>query len=332
MKQINNVFVWNLLKQELMYSDDVSNMFCVDFLNNQAPEKYNLNYEPSYFYQLIDNSILIVDDINQPSSIYAGNKLHPFDMNDIGSLVIKQHDPRYLVLYKGKMEEKIYRVFDWVQNKVKIEGKRPFTIVKDKAFSIIDEVLHCYSLNGELNWRYDPGNKQKEIKKLIGIYDDELWIQLNDESFLVLDVVTGNELFAMNLEEIFGIPKLGIGDLHLDETSGKIRILAYWYYIEIDLATHLAEIKKKHDEVWSIGRGRFYDGDVRVYFTSAYPMLGKTIGNITAGIFNTETLEIEWYYTLPREDKYHSFENEPQANEKYFGVKDSNKTLYLFER
>jgi hypothetical protein len=60
--------------------------------------------------------------------------------------------------------------------------------------------------------------------------------------------------------------------------------------------------------------------------------LGKTIGHITAGIFNTETLEIEWYYSLSGEDRYHFFVDQPQANEKYFGVKDSKGVLYLVER
>jgi hypothetical protein len=337
MKQIKNVFVWSLLKQQLLYTDDVNNMFCIDSFN-EAPEKYNLSYEPSYFYQLPDGSFVIVDNVNRPSSIYSGSKLLPFNMDHIGRIVIQEQDPRYLVFYKGHMDEKVYKIFDWEKNKVNAESERPFTIVKDKALDIIDDVLYCYSLNGELNWQYKPAPIEPQLghedpTKIIGIYKNELWIQPNSNSFIVLDSETGKPVIPVfNLKKELGLTSFSIGNAHLDEQGGKIRIIAYSYYIEIDLATHTAEIRKKHEEGWSIGRGRFYDGDARVYFISEYPLLGKTIGHITAGIFNTETLEIEWYYSLSGEDKYHFFVDQPQANEKYFAVKDTNKTLYLFER
>jgi hypothetical protein len=338
MKQINNIFSWCLLKDELQYIDRDHKQFCVDFLNNAAPEKYDLSYEPFIFFQVPDNGSVIVDDGNRPSSIYKENKLMPFEMKEVGSMVNQEQDPEFPVFFKTENGKKTYKVFDWRKNQVTIEAKNSITIVKDKALCIIGELLHCYSLNGQLNWQHDlasgsKGKEQAEVKKFIGLYEQKLWMLLKDNSLLVLDTVTGKQLFApMNLKETLKLTALTIGDMQLDEKSGRIKVLAFSYYIEIDLATYTPEIKKKHEEGWSIGRGRFYEDDVRAYFTADYPMNGKSIGNGATGIFNTETLEIEWHYTLSGEDKYHFFVNQPQANEKYFVVKDSNETLYLFER
>lgn len=338
MKQIDNVFVWSLLKQQLLYTDDVNSLFCIDSLNNEAPEKYNLGYEPSYFYQLPDERFIIVDHVNKPSSIYSGNDLQPFNMDQAGRILIQEQDTRYLVLYKGHMDEKVYRVFDWVENKVIAEAKTPFTIVKNKALSIIEGVLYCYNLNGELSWQYKPGPAdpqldQEEQAKIIGIYNNELWIQPDSHNFIILSVLTGKPVIpAFNVKKELGLASFSIGNAYLDEHAGKIRIVAYSYYIEIDLATHKAVLKKKHDGDWRFENSRFYAGDPRVYFTGNNTFSTKSIGNIIAGIFNTETLEIEWQYSLPDEEKYHFFVDAPQANEKYFAVKDSNKTLYLFER
>lgn len=337
MKQINNVFSWRLLKSELQYIDRDHKQFCVDFLNNGTPEKYDLGYEPFIFFQVPDNGSVVVDDGNRPSSIYKENKLLPFEMKEVGSLVNQEQNPEFLVFFKTENGKKTYKVFNWRANQVTIEAKNSITVVKDKALCIVGELLHCYSLDGQLDWQYNlssgKGKDQVEIKKIIGLHQQKLWMLVKDNSFLVLDTLTGKLLFApMNLKEALKLPALTIGDLQLDEKNGKIKIMAFSYYIEIDLATNTPEIKKKHDEGWSIGRGRFYEEDVRAYFTADYPMNGKSTGNITAGIFNTETLDIEWHYTLSGEDKHHFFVNQPQANEKYFGVKDTNDTLYLFER
>jgi hypothetical protein len=72
--------------------------------------------------------------------------------------------------------------------------------------------------------------------------------------------------------------------------------------------------------------------EIRAYFVGNNSSSRKGIGKKVAGIFNTETLKVEWHYLLPGEDRYHFFVDLPQANEKYFTVKDNNEILYLFER
>ncbi|WP_207515173.1 hypothetical protein [Longitalea luteola] len=338
MRQINNVFVWSLLEKQLFYTDDVNNLFCIDALNNEASEKYNLSYEPSYFYQLPDERFIIVDHVNKPSSIYSASKLEPFNMDEAGRIAIQEQDARYLVLYKGHLDEKVYRIFDWVKNKVTAEAKTPFTIVKDKALSFNEGVLNCYNLQGELSWQYKPGAADPQLDKdepakMIGLYKNELWIQPNSNSFMVLDVLTGKPVIPVfNVKEELGLTSFSIGNAYLDEHAGKIRIIAYSYYLEVDLATHKALLRKKQEGGWRIENSRFYAGDPRVYFTGNNTFSATSMGNIMAGIFNTETLEIEWHYSLPDDDKYHFFVDAPQANEKHIAVKDSNKTLYLFER
>ena len=104
--------------------------------------------------------------------------------------------------------------------------------------------------------------------------------------------------------------------------------MAYLYYIEIDTKTKKAYIKKEFKD-FSMVNGSYYGGDI-IYFVGNNK--SKSISNNITGIFNTKTLEIEWTYELEIEDKFHFFIDVPQANDKYFGVKDSENTLYLFER
>lgn len=337
MKQIKNVLAWSLLQDELLYTDNVNNLFISDALNDDAPEKYSLNYSPTFFYRISDNGFVIVDELNHPASIYAGKKLLPVDWADAGDIFINKQDPRYLVLYKGEMEDQVFRIFDWVEKKVMMEAEKPPTIVKGKAFLIGNGVLRCFTLDGSLNWQYKPGAADPQFvhtapAKIIGIYNNELWVKVNDNSFIVLDADTGKAILPnFNVTEKLG-GGFSMGEVHLDEQGNKLRILAYLYYIEIDLVTHTAAIKKKYDDNWSIGAGRFYEGDVSVYFVGNNSSSGKGIGKKVAGIFNTQTLEVEWYYALPGEDRFHFFVDQPQANKKYVAVKDSNETLYMFER
>ncbi|WP_205513246.1 hypothetical protein [Longitalea arenae] len=335
----NNVLSWELTGDRLIYTDEINKQFCIETLSTGAIEKHPVDFSPTFFYHIPGNRLVLVDDVYEPLSIYTGSSVEPLDMRAIGGILVQEQDPRYFVFFdNSNFEAQKYKVFDWSENKVKLESERPFFIVQDNALTILNGVLHCYTLNGELRWQYkpaaaDPQLDHEDPTKIIGIYNNELWMQPDKKTLTVLDARTGKPIIAhFNIQEQLALPYFSIGEAYLDEQKGRIRILAYSRYVEIDLASHTATIRKQHDAGWSIGVGRFYHGDARAYFTADYPLHGKVIGNITAGIFNTETLEIEWYHSLPADNKNHFFTGQPQASEKYVGVKDSNDTLHLFER
>jgi len=155
---------------------------------------------------------------------------------------------------------------------------------------------------------------------------------LTDDRFVVVNVDTGATLLGpIAMKEIVGLPA-SAGQLHIDEKRGRLKVLAYSYYIEIDLVTYKPVIVRKHDNDWVIRFGQFFE-DTRICFIGNNRGGNQqSIAELSVGIFNTKTYEIEWCYTFPDEDKYYFLMKGPQANEKYVGVRDTNDTLHLFER
>ena len=170
--------------------------------------------------------------------------------------------------------------------------------------------------------------EETKLEKFIGVYENELWILFSGNRILVLDINTGEELYQFESLNKTLDTSFFINNCFLDETTGVIKILAYLYYIEIDTKTKEAFIKKEFNDI-SMVNGSYYGGD-SIYFVGNNK--SKSISNNITGIFNTKTLDIEWSYELEIKDKFHFFVDVPQANDKYFGVKDSENTLYLFER
>lgn len=199
--------------------------------------------------------------------------------------------------------------------------------------------IHIFIKNKGIIWTYQFSfpkfynelhldYEETKLEKFIGIYDNKLWILFSGNRILVLDINTGEELYQFESLNKTLETSFFINNCFLDETTGVIKILAYLYYIEIDTKTKKAYIKKEFKD-FSMVNGSYYGGDI-IYFVGNNK--SKSISNNITGIFNTKTLEIEWTYELEIEDKFHFFIDVPQANDKYFGVKDSENTLYLFER
>lgn len=174
----------------------------------------------------------------------------------------------------------------------------------------------------------------KEIKnaQFIGVFNNELWILLPNSEIIALNTQNGELIDRIYLIKKFELNSLAIETIHMDIANAKIKFFAYKYYIEIDLITRKPEIKAyfgKNEKDWFIARSTFYEGDDNLYF------IGRKDGalfNPTAGIFNTKTFTIDWYYDLQVEEYLYTFTDPPQANKDYFGVKDNKDNLYLFKR
>jgi hypothetical protein len=177
-------------------------------------------------------------------------------------------------------------------------------------------------------------NKENEIKSLIGVFKNYFWYVTANNTFKSIDIISQKEnAKIITISGNLFLSQLTFGVIFMDNFCQKIKILAYKYYIEIDLQDKKIEIKKEFEDGWSIGNGRFYEGDKYVYFCGTENgYTKKSIGNNTTGIFNTETCEIEWFYTLEDDEKFNFFVDVPQANDTYFGVRASENKLYLFER
>lgn len=266
-------------------------------------------------------------------------------IKDVSFLYPKEMYYDSIVIFRGNIFEREYGVFKFKSHNFLFQ--RDFfgtDCIKNNILGLREKKIICYNLNLETLWQVDfsypnyidgfESEVEVKIERFIGIYNNELWIQFSNNRLLVLNIFNGNEIFYIdNVKSIFEPINLKLGDIFLDEISGKIKILAYKYYIEIDLLDKKIEIKKEFEDGWSIGNGRFYEGDKYVYFCGTENVYTKkSIGKNTTGIFNTEKCEIEWFYTLEDDEKFNFFVDVPQANDTYFGVRASGNKLYLFER
>lgn len=233
-------------------------------------------------------------------------------------------------------------IYDVVNNSINFIAKncKSNEVIDSYYVGVFNDILFSNTLNtGEELWtyqfnfpkHYDEGYcdyRETKIEKFIGVYENELWILFSANRILVLDINTGEELHQFEALNKTLETSFFVNNCFLDETNGTIKILAYLYYIEIDIETKIASIKKKFKD-FSMVNGSYYGGDT-IYFVGNNKT--QSISNNIAGIFNTKTLEIEWSYELEVKDKFYFFVDVPQANDKCFGIKDSENTLYLFER
>jgi len=260
-------------------------------------------------------------------------------------IVRDSQDQYFAYLTHDEDYNSIFKIFNSIENKL-----YPFSILNINKYKIIknsriivennnDIALYDYLKNINF-WTYQfnfpkyyhegySDYEETRLEKFIGVYEDELWILFSGNRILVLDIHTGEERHQFESLNKTLNTSFFINNCFLDKTTGVIKILAYLYYIEIDIRTKEVSIKKEFKD-FSMVNGSYYGGDT-IYFVGNNNKSQSISNNIT-GIFNTKTLEIEWSYELEVKDKNHFFVDVPQANATHFGIKDSENTLYLFER
>lgn len=246
-----------------------------------------------------------------------------------------------------------FQIFDSVKSLL-----FPLSIVNISKYSILNETfviierdqneLSLFDFKNNIQiWNYDFVFPQYydagfcryedvELEQFIGVFNNELWILFSGNRILVLDIETGKEVYQYESLETILETSFSIKNCFVDEQRGVVKVLAYRYYIEIEMTSKKSQIKKDFGDLsvggFTVVDGSYY-GDQYIYFVGCkYNSEKLSIGNNLAGVFNTSTLEIEWMYELEVKEKNHFFIGVPQANDKYFGVKDSESSLFLFER
>lgn len=190
-----------------------------------------------------------------------------------------------------------------------------------------------YLVDGQINWQFDISNvplyqemnenKLNEIIQYLGIHNDTLWIQLNGERLLGLDIDTGDQKHLLS-----NIAR-GVGDNYLDEKTGVIKILAGHHYWEYDL--NILEYRKKialdDEKKWFIRSCNYYPDDPNIYFCGHFD--NWDFPN-AYGIYDTRKDKITWHHIgQTPEEKYY---NPPQANEKIIGILDDSGRLMVYEK
>jgi outer membrane protein assembly factor BamB len=200
-------------------------------------------------------------------------------------------------------------------------------------------------LTGEYEWEVDLGGRKcvsasKEppedasIQQIIGIWEHQLLVFLDNNQILSLDINKGKILWELPDFDVHfptGPSVAKAMHFHWYLENGKLYILKHHQYFSVDLNTQeVALLWQNEDKTYTINHCTYTEN--YIYFT-AY---GKEIEISILGVFNRKILQIDWLekMIMPRMDSYAyvSFNQAPQVAENKLYVLDSGGTLHIFER
>lgn len=176
---------------------------------------------------------------------------------------------------------------------------------------------------------YDGSEKQTQVNKILGIYEDKIYILLNSGKILILDIKSGDKITILKNDKH---PKFDtFGDsIELDPNNGKLIQLANQDLIEVDLhnnytvtLTPIEDMKSLNLENYS----KFVFDDDFIYFSDYH--------HYKLGSLNRKTLKIDWIYDFPQD---HDQSDNPRFgrelklfNERLYVI-DNKHTLHIFQK
>jgi hypothetical protein len=184
--------------------------------------------------------------------------------------------------------------------------------------------LWQFSIKDFPNYINGFGREQEaDIKQIIGVYNNILWIHVGGFRLVGIDIETGKKMHY--IENVLK----AVGNNFLDEIDGMLKTLSYDYYAEFDLETlkFRKQIQINCPEDIKIRSTNFYLNDKHLYFCGYYRKSDKP--NVF-GIFDTEKAEIVWYDT--QKDDLGYFYNPPQANDKLLVILDDKHNLLVYDK
>ena len=310
--------------------------------------------------QVINKEMLLLDEFNTPSLykidpimekscilLDSDEKITPESYPNFDKLIIsrKLGFLKYTSgIYYTREKRKCYFNDDFCAN----------FIINDMifAFSRSSFIILNDEKSGEPQWEFSIkdfpsyingfGREQEaDIKQVIGLYNNLLWIHIGGFHLVGIDIKTGS--MQCHIEDMRDLLHLSEEDsryfdyspsdkyaIHLDSENGLLKAFAHRYYIEINLNTLTGCVKKdfgkKTGESWRITNSLFYQERPNLlYFSGHY----KSDGPNAYGIFDTEKSEIIWS-ALSNEDTG-SFYTPPQANDRLLAVLDDKQNLFVYE-
>ena len=202
------------------------------------------------------------------------------------------------------------------------------------------------SLLGKHKNPYTDEEKDFEVRRLIGIYNNILWVFLNAEGFIGLDIQTGELKYRIR-EYHQAIGKTSTSsydhskgffrsDYLLNSEKGKILGLAVDVFIEIDLTQEPPFVTQyglqEEFEKYNIKKANDTAEDYVIQDNLLYFYLAE---QLRFGILDINTKEIiyvsEPIAVVERDDSFTRLRDLKVSENKVY-ILDSNNTLHIFER
>lgn len=226
-------------------------------------------------------------------------------------------------LYKLPEEKQI--LSEWLPNRIFHIQDQYWCNDTDEDFKLID------ADSGEILWTIPQPKVEKpygyngltNIKKVLGIYKGNLWLQLPDSRFLVLDIRDGSIKHELK-HDYYIVHERGT---FFDREEGIIKVLYYNLYAKysLDLMEFVEEVDLGIPEIFQVTSMISRPKDKYIYYTAKLNDVSM-ISN-AYGIFDTEKKEVIFQGEEIEVDGH--FYQEPQVNDELFTILDSKGNLII---
>ena len=330
-------------KKQMLYKTPLSPL--VMFNNKFYCSEWNNNYK------IFDENLELVEEGEDRVFLYLSNDYLETQysneyLEDITAIIDRKEN----LIVLGEIDKFSISFFQmgvyiYVYKKNKIYDD----VMSIRAFSIQKkEHLWEFSLSllGKHKNPYTDEEKDFEVRRLIGIYNNIFFVFLNAEGFIGLDIETGELKYRIR-EYHQAIGKTSTSsyedskgffrsDYLLDNEKGKILGLAVDVFIEIDLTQEPPFVTQyglqEEFEKYNIKKANDTAGSYVVQDNLLYFYLAE---QLRFGILDINTKEIiyvsEPIAVVERDDSFTRLRDLKVSENKVY-ILDSNHTLHIFER
>ena len=293
-----------------------------------------LNYKEPYFYipDIYGNTYLIMGkEVRFLKDIFIKKVI-----SDSFLLVSKDKKTAILNIINNEfhyiLNSRIFKFLEW---KEKLFFKNKNTIQGIEIYT--GQFLWEFPLSSLGKWKNSWDEERDfEVYKLIGIYNNILWAFIEIGGFIGLDIKTGELKYRISEYHMGKESKLFFrSDYYLDNERGKIFGLAH-IFIEIDLNQAPPFVTQyglqEEFEKYNIKKANDTAEDFVVQDNLLYFYLAE---QLRFGILDINTKEIiyvsEPIAVVERDDSFTQLKDLKVSENKVY-ILDSNHTLHIFER
>ena len=293
-----------------------------------------LNYKEPYFYipDIYGNTYLIMEnEVRFLKDIFIKDVI-----SDSFLLVSKDKKTAILNIINNEfhyiLNSRIFKFLEW---KEKLFFKNKNTIQGIEIYT--GQFLWEFPLSSLGKWKNSWDEERDfEVYKLIGIYNNIFWAFIEIGGFIGLDIKTGELKYRISEYHMGKESKLFFrSDYYLDNERGKIFGLAH-IFIEIDLNQDLPFVTQyglqEEFEKYNIKKANDTAEDFVVQDNLLYFYLAE---QLKFGVLDINTKEIiyisEPIAVVERDDSFTRLRDLKVSENKVY-ILDSNDTLHIFER
>ena len=293
-----------------------------------------LNYKEPYFYipDIYGNTYLIMGkEVRFLKDIFIKKVI-----SDSFLLVSKDKKTAIFDIINNEfhyiLNSRIFKFLEW---KEKLFFKNKNTIQGIEIYT--GQFLWEFPLSSLGKWKNSWDEERDfEVYKLIGIYNNILWAFIEIGGFIGLDIKTGELKYRISEYHMGKESKLFFrSDYYLDNERGKIFGLAH-IFIEIDLNQDLPFVTQyglqEEFEKYNIKKANDIAEDFVVQDNLLYFYLAE---QLKFGVLDINTKEIiyvsEPIAVVERDDCFTQLKDLKVSENKVY-ILDSNNTLHIFER